>query len=142
MTGVKEKLLQPGTEGFVLAQFTGRPAFMNLMRSQQACLKQILIEMELLAESSLINGSSIRARVEKRKDGARFLRWYAFGRNRNWEDILPDMKALTAPVKRHFESVNRRMGELNVLSLMYQQSIKRLEAHLKNRKASNALAEQ
>lgn len=142
MTAVKEKLLQPGSNDFVVAQFTGRPAFMNLIRSQQACLKQILIEMELLAESSLINGSSIRARVEKRRDGARFLRWYAFGRNRNWEDILPEMKSLTAPVKRHFESVNRRMGELNVLSLMYQQSIKRLEAHLKNRKASHALTDQ
>ncbi len=134
MTSGKSSI-QIGLSTLTVDQLQGRPAFVALLRQAQASLSVIAQEMDATVKNSRIKGVPMSLHVETRRDAekTRFLRWYGYGKNRTWESFADDLGALTAPMRRHYEQLNRRAKELNTLSMLLQHTVRKLEGHLDKR---------
>jgi hypothetical protein len=129
-------LIQLGMRQQPLSSLTGRAPFLQLLRAEQTSLKRVWFEMNLLCNSSMIDGSHIYLRVmkeQRRFENLLVLRWRVGKNYRVWESMGSELSVLAAPVRQHYEGLNRRAEELTLIARIMCLTISRLEKHLQER---------
>lgn len=114
--------------GDSLAAFTGRASFTALLKANIARQNEIHTEMLTLVNQANVNGSALRLQKHLPPTGNWKLRWRIRRENTTahclWEDIGAELDDFPMPIRKHYETVNRRVQELNQLDMMVQYTIK------------------
>ncbi len=110
-----EQPVQVGLVRVTIADLHGRHAFLMLGRQNDRSIAELLIAMREAVQASKVAGTTIRLNVVKSQD-RRFMRWSKRSTYQTWEAIQLELADLPAPVRRHYEQLQRRVMELNALS--------------------------
>jgi hypothetical protein len=108
--------------------FTGRGCFLQVVKQARVQQKQIHLEMNALREKSRLKGSGLYLEQHKYAAGTWKLRWRlktgsAF-KHVLWVDVASVVAVMPVAYRRHYEILNRRVGELNTLDVVVQHTLK------------------
>ncbi len=122
-----------------LSQITGRAQFRRIR--DELLAEQMLLhkEMDELERSSRVSSSPLYlqrhlARGAGEPIGNWRLRWrlksVGVYRHVKWADLTPVLSVLPVAVVRHYEAMNRRVEEVNLLDILLQSQITWIERYL------------
>jgi hypothetical protein len=114
----KNVVIGPGAL-VAIDELRGRSAFANLHKLNEKSTAEASIEMRDLVKQSVVEGTHIRLQVA-RSGKRHFLRWKYRNLAVTWEALHPHLIALPAPVRKHYEQLQRRVLELNAISRMFE----------------------
>ncbi len=114
----KNVLIGPGAL-VAIDELRGRAAFATLHKLNEKSTVQARIEMRDLVNQSVVEGTHIRLQVA-RSGQRHFLRWKYRNLAVTWDAVQPHLSGLPAPVRKHYEQLQRRVLELNAISRMFE----------------------
>jgi hypothetical protein len=134
---------QLGLGGLRVQQIRGKPGFLALIQANELAVRDIAIEMEELMDRCRIDGVAISL-IASRNTKAKtlHLRWRYRNRHCTWDSLEQVREGLTAPIRLHFERIQKRVLELNSLALIAQMAINRCEHQIGKRVTTRARPKQ
>lgn len=112
--------IQIGMTTLDLNDLTGRAAYVSLAKANEASDKAVRIAMREIYQQAKVDGVPVKLHLTN-AGNRYFLRWLLNHKAAKWEAVAEHLVDYPAPVRKHYELLQRRVLELNVLTSICQE---------------------